>query len=140
MPESTSKVPDGLGEIVGALPTGGIGSSDRQPSDSDVVQDHVRLRQHQVVTVACLGVAVRSRHVPHAGTTGGGEAVRCSSCGGELSPGGCPSEMISDGCPNANGKVLVKCVGENLLPTDLARSGCRGVPVTLATRSPADGR
>jgi len=25
--------------------------------------------------------------------------------------------MISDGCPNANGKVLVKCVGENLLPT-----------------------
>jgi hypothetical protein len=25
--------------------------------------------------------------------------------------------MIGDGCSNTNGKVLVKCVGENLLPT-----------------------
>jgi hypothetical protein len=24
--------------------------------------------------------------------------------------------MISDGCPDANGKVLVKCVGKNPLP------------------------
>jgi hypothetical protein len=53
----------------------------------------------------------------HLGTAEGGEAVGGSSCGNQLSPSGSPSEMISDGCTNANGKVLVKCVGEHLLPT-----------------------
>jgi hypothetical protein len=40
-----------------------------------------------------------------------------SSGGGELSPGGGSAEMISDGRTNANGKVLVKGVDQNLLPT-----------------------
>ena len=35
----------------------------------------------------------------------------------QLSPGGRSTEMISDGCSDANRKVLVKGVGENLLPT-----------------------
>jgi DNA-directed RNA polymerase subunit RPC12/RpoP len=42
--------------------------------------------------------------------------VGCSSCGRELSPGGRTSKMISDDCTNANGKVLIKGVGEHLLP------------------------
>ena len=53
----------------------------------------------------------------HAGTTEGGETVGGSSGSSQLSPGGGSTEMISDGCPDANRKVLVKCVGENLLPT-----------------------
>ena len=53
----------------------------------------------------------------HAGTTEGGETAGGSSRGGELSPGGGSAEMISDGCPYANRKVLVKGVGEYLLPT-----------------------
>ena len=53
----------------------------------------------------------------HAGTTEGGETVGGSSCGSQLSPGGRSAEMISDGCSDANRKVLVKGVGENLLPT-----------------------
>ena len=40
-----------------------------------------------------------------------------SSCGSQLSPGGGSTEMISDRRSDANRKVLVKCVGENLLPT-----------------------
>ena len=44
------------------------------------------------------------------------ETVGGTSCGGELSPSGRSAEMISDNCSDANSKVLVKCVGENLLP------------------------
>ncbi len=103
--------------VVGALPTGSVTSCNRQPSESDVVHDHIRLRQHQIVAVACIGVRIGARHVEHAGTTEGGETVGGSSCGGQLSPGGGSTEMISDGCSDANRKVLVKGVGENLLPT-----------------------
>ena len=40
-----------------------------------------------------------------------------SSCGSQLSPGGGSTKVISDGCSYANRKVLLKRVGENLLPT-----------------------
>jgi hypothetical protein len=40
-----------------------------------------------------------------------------SSSGGEFSPGGRSAEMISDRCAYANGKVLMKSIRENLLPT-----------------------
>jgi hypothetical protein len=53
----------------------------------------------------------------HTGTTERGETMGGSSCGNQLSPGGRSTEMISDRCTNANCKVLVKGVGENLLPT-----------------------
>ena len=43
-----------------------------------------------------------------------------SSCGSQLSPGGGSIEMISDRCLDANGKVLVKRVGEHPLPTTQA--------------------
>ena len=64
-----------------------------------------------------MASAIGARHVEHAGTTEGGETVGGSSCGSQLSPGGGSAEMISDGCSDANRKVLVKGVGENLLPT-----------------------
>ena len=117
VPEGAFEVPSGLGVVVGALPTGSVTSCDRQPSESDVVHDHIRLRQHQIVAVACVGVSIGARHVKHTGTTESGETVGGPSGGGELSPGGGSTEMISDGCSYANRKVLVKRIGENLLPT-----------------------
>ena len=39
-----------------------------------------------------------------------------SSCGGELSPRGRSTEIISDGCSDTDSNVLVKRVGVNLLP------------------------
>jgi hypothetical protein len=58
--------------------------------------------------------------VKHAGTTEGGETVGCSSCGSQLSPGGGSTEMISNRRSDANGKVLVKRIGEHPLPTTQA--------------------
>jgi len=55
--------------------------------------------------------------VQYAGTTEGGETVGGSSGGGEFGSGGRSTKMISDRCPYANGKVLIKSIGENLLPT-----------------------
>jgi hypothetical protein len=102
--------------VVGALPAGSLIACHRQPSESDVVHDHIRLGQHQIVAVACIGVRL-ARHVEHAGTTEGCETVGGSSCGGELSPCRGPSEMISDCRSDTNGEVLVKRVGEHLLQT-----------------------
>jgi hypothetical protein len=117
IPERAFKVPYGLGVVVGALPTGSVTSCHRHPSESNVVHDHIRLRQYQMVAIACIGVAVGARHVEHPGTTEGGETVGGSSCSSQLGTGGRSAEMISDGCTNTNRKVLVKRVGENLLPT-----------------------
>jgi hypothetical protein len=52
----------------------------------------------------------------HAGTAKGCEAVGGSSGSSEFSPGGGTTEMISHGCTDTNRKVLIKRVGENLLP------------------------
>jgi hypothetical protein len=115
--ERPSKVPSGLGMIVGALPTGSVPTCNRQPPEPDVAHDHIRLREHQIGAVACIGVAIGTRHMKRASTTEGDQTVGGTSCGGELSPGGRSAQMISDGCSDANSKVLVKRVGENLLPT-----------------------
>jgi hypothetical protein len=93
--EGALQVPSGLGVVVGALPTGSVIASNRQPSESDVVHDHIQLGQHQIFAVAYVGVRL-ARHVKDAGTTEGGETVGGSSCGGELSACRRPSEMISD--------------------------------------------
>jgi hypothetical protein len=53
----------------------------------------------------------------HAGTVGSGETVGGSSSSSQLSPGRRSTEMINDGCSDTYCKVLVKCVGENLLAT-----------------------
>jgi hypothetical protein len=66
-----------------------------------------------MVPVACIG----ARHVKHVGTTEGGETVGGSSCGGELSTCGGSTEMISDGRSDADRKMLINCIGENLLPS-----------------------
>jgi hypothetical protein len=73
--------------------------------------------------------------VKHAGTTQRGEAVGCSSCSGELRPGGGSAEMISDGCPDTNRKVLVKRVGENLLPSAQSRQLLRPRSSVAAPRT-----
>jgi hypothetical protein len=130
IPEGASEVPSRLGVVVRALATGSVTSSNRQPSESDVVHDHIRLRQHQIGPIASIGVAISTRHVKHAGTAGRCETVGGSSSSGQLRPGGRSTEMISDGCTDANRKVLVKGVGQNLLPTAQAwRLGRPGLPV-----------
>jgi hypothetical protein len=69
--------------------------------------------------------------VEQLGTTDGGETVGGSSCSRELSTGRSSAEMISDGCSDADGKVLIKGIRENLLPTAQAwRLWVSGSPVT----------
>jgi len=70
--------------------------------------------------------------VQYAGTTEGGETVGGSSGGGEFGSGGRSTKMISDRCPYANGKVLIKSIGENLLPTAQAWRLCRPGPSVAA--------
>ena len=55
-----------------------------------------------------------------------------SSCSSQLSPGGRSTEMISDGCTDTNREVLVKRVGENLLPTAQAWGPWRPGPPVAA--------
>ena len=82
--------------VVRALPTGSLTSCNRQPSESDVVHDHIRFRQYQIAAVACLGVRIRTGHVEYTGRTEGGEAVGGSPCGIEFSTGRGSAEMISN--------------------------------------------
>ena len=103
--------------VVRTPSTGSVTSCGPQPSESYVVHDNIRLREHQVAVIACIVVAIGARHMEHAGTTRCRGTVGGSSCGGEFSPCGDSTKMISDGCSDANGKVLIKCVSENLLPT-----------------------
>jgi hypothetical protein len=58
IPEGTSQVPCALGVVVRALPAGSVASCNRQSSESDVVHDHVRFRQHQVAVIACVVVGI----------------------------------------------------------------------------------
>jgi hypothetical protein len=107
----------GLGVVVGALPTGSVTSGNRQPSESGVVHDHIRFRQHQIASVACIVIGIGARHMKHTGTTDSRETVGGSSCAGELSSGGGSIKMISDGCAYDNRKISVEGVGEHLLPS-----------------------
>jgi hypothetical protein len=53
--------------VVGALLAGGVTSGNRQPPESDVVHDHIRLRQHQIVRSPALrGEADGPRRCRHA--------------------------------------------------------------------------
>jgi hypothetical protein len=71
IPERAFKVSNGLRVVVGTLPTSSLTPCDCQPSESDVVHDHILLRQHQMVAIARIGVLIGSRHVDHAGPTEG---------------------------------------------------------------------
>jgi hypothetical protein len=116
--------------VVGAHPTGAVASCNRQPAESDVVHDHIRPGQHQIVAITRIGLRIRGRHVQHLGTTESGETVGGSSSISELSSGGSSTEMISDGCSYGNRKVFVERVSENLLPTTQAwRLGWPRLPV-----------
>jgi hypothetical protein len=120
--------------VVGTLPTGRVTACNGQRSEPAVVHDHIRLRQHQISAVACIGVRL-ARHVKHPGTTERGETMSGSSCGGQLSAGGGSTKMISDGRSHANRKVLVQCVCEHLLPTAQARWLRRPGPLVAAPRA-----
>jgi hypothetical protein len=122
--------------VVWVLPASRVTSCNPQPAESDVVHDHIRLRQYQVVAVACVDVRL-ARHVKHAGTTEGGETVGGSSCGSQLGPSWGLAEMISDGCSDANRKVLIKSVGEHLLPT--AQAGRLWRPSPPVAAAPGTG-
>jgi hypothetical protein len=74
--------------VVGTLPTGSIAPRNRQPSESDVVHDHVGLGQHQIAAVTCIVIGIGAHHVEDTGTTQRGETVSGSSCGGEFGSGG----------------------------------------------------
>jgi hypothetical protein len=102
---------------VWTLPTGSIVPRNRQSPKPGVVHDHVGLGQHQIAAVTRTVIGIGARHVQDTGTTQRGETVSGSSCGGEFGSGGGSTKMISDGCPCADGKVLIKSIGENLLPT-----------------------
>jgi hypothetical protein len=71
----------------------------------------------QIGPVTRIAVYILAGHVEHTGTVEGGETVGCASSGGELRTGGSSAEMISDGCADADRKMLIKGVGQNLLPT-----------------------
>jgi hypothetical protein len=119
IPKRAFKVPSGLGVAVGALPTGSVTSGKPQPSEPGVVHDHIWLREHQIVAITYIGVRL-VRHVKHTGTAEGSEAVGGSACGSQLSPCGGSTEMVSDRRSDADREVLVKGLGENLLPSTRA--------------------
>ena len=95
--EGAPKVSSGCGAIATiSVLAGNVGSS-----ESDVVDDHVRLRQHQTVAVGLALAPHRARHIGHAATTRRDQTVGGSSCGSELRAGGRSTEMISDRCSYA---------------------------------------
>ena len=99
------------------LATGSFTSGNLKPAEPDVVHDHIWVRQHQIAAITCISVRIRTRHREHAGQTDVGETVGGSSCSIQLSTAGGSTEMISNRRSDANREVLVKCIGENLLPT-----------------------
>jgi hypothetical protein len=63
--------------------------------------------EDQIGAIACMIVGIGARHVKRSGTARCGPTVRGSSSSIEFSPGRDSAEMISDGCPDTNGKVLI---------------------------------
>jgi hypothetical protein len=68
--------------------TTSVAAGNCESSESDIVHDHIRLRQHQIVAITYIGVRVGAGRVQHLGTTEGSETVGGSSSGGELGPVG----------------------------------------------------
>jgi hypothetical protein len=113
IPEGAPKVSSGCRAIAAIS----ILAGNAESSESDVVDDHVRPRQHQTVAVGLHWLRIGARHIEHAATTQRDQTVGRSSRRSELRPGGRSTEMISDGCSYAYRKILVKRIGENLLPS-----------------------
>ena len=82
-------LPSGLSVVVRTLPTGSVTSCHSQPSESDVVHDHIRLRQHQIVAITYIDVL----HMKYTGTTESDETVGGSS---EIPGLGCQPPSASD--------------------------------------------
>jgi hypothetical protein len=86
-------LPSGLSVVVRTLPTGSVTSCHSQPSESDVVHDHIRPSQHQIAAIACIAVSIGSWHIEHTGVTQRGETVGGSS---EIPGLGCQPPSASD--------------------------------------------
>jgi hypothetical protein len=74
---------------------GGDTAGNRQPPEPDVAHDHIRLREHQIGAIACIGLRIRAGHMEQTGTVESGETVGGSSSSSELSPGGRSTKMIT---------------------------------------------
>ena len=130
--EGAFKVASGLGVVVRVLPTGSIGSCNRQSSEPDLVHDHTRLRKHKIGPITTILIVIGARHVKHTGTTEARETVGGSPGSVQLSPGGGSTEMISDGRSDPNSMVLVEGVSKNLLPTSQGWGLWRPSPAVAA--------
>jgi hypothetical protein len=106
IPERASQVSSGLGVVLRALATGRVTSGNPECSESDVIHDHIRLRQHQIVAITYIGVRLGARHMEQNGHESS-KAVGGPSGSSQLSPGGRSAEMISYGRTNANREVLI---------------------------------
>jgi hypothetical protein len=132
IPERAPEVPSRLGVVVRTLPTLSGIACNRQPSESDVVHDHIRLGKGEIAAIACIVVGIGTRHMNHTGTTQTRETMGGSSSSRQFSSARGSTEMINDGCSYANRKVLIKGVGENLLPTAQRRRLGRPSPTVAA--------
>ena len=74
--------------------TTSVAAGNCESSESDIVYDHIRLRQHQIVAITYIGVRVGALHMKYTGTIESGETVGGSPGGGELSSGGGSTKMI----------------------------------------------
>jgi len=74
--------------------TTSVAAGNCESSESDIVHDHIRFRQHQIVAITYIGVRVGALHMKYTGTIESGETVGGSPGGGELSSGGGSTKMI----------------------------------------------
>jgi hypothetical protein len=73
--------------------TTSVAAGNCESSESDIVYDHIRLRQHQIVAITYIGVRVGALHMKYTGTTESGETVGGSS---EIPGLGCQPPSASD--------------------------------------------
>ena len=73
--------------------TTSVAAGNCESSESDIVYDHIRLRQHQIAAIACIAVSIGSWHIEHTGVTQRGETVGGSS---EIPGLGCQPPSASD--------------------------------------------
>jgi hypothetical protein len=77
-------------------------AANRQPSESDVVHDHVGPGEHQIVAIPCVVVGIGARHVEHADRTGCREIMGGSLSSSERATDRGSTEMISNRRSYAN--------------------------------------
>ena len=105
--------------VVHTPTTGPVVARNHSPSESDVVHDHIRPSQHEIVAI--VGVGIGALRIEHLRPAEGGETVGAVRRAAVSSARVGSAEMISVGCSAANGQVLIKRVGEDLSPSAESR-------------------